>query len=265
MQKRQLTIVGIVLIAVTILFAITTYRQQAQDKSQPQQDEATVVKKGQVTDKEREHSKEYKKLYSYRNGRKLTEPRIPRGGTEDFSVFIDIPHTAQLTKMPSITASEFLRDLSCNADAIVVGSVKSKVAHLFEDETFVYTEYEFLVQDILKNNSASPIKAYNHIEVTRPGGIIKLDNRRIKVEDFSYAPLQKNKEYLLFIRYVPSTNDYVVASPKGDFLLENNSFKALGRRSLPEDLRSGDNYQSLLKDVRSSVSAGCNQNSLGGN
>ena len=60
MRKRQLTIVGIVLIAAMILFAITAFRQQAQDKTKPQQDEATVVKKGQVTDKERELARNIK-------------------------------------------------------------------------------------------------------------------------------------------------------------------------------------------------------------
>ncbi len=263
MHKRQLTVVGIVLITAMILFAAFSFRQQAQDKSQSgQDDEATVVKKGQVTDKEREYSKEYKKLYSYRKSQKLSELK---GGKKDVAVIIDIPELIQAQNERAITTTEFLNNLSCKSDAIVVGSVKSKASHLVEDETFVYTEYEFSVKDILKNNLISPIAVNDNIQITRPGGIIKLDNRQIKVEDQSYQPLQKNNEYLLFLRYVPSANGYTVSSLEGDFVLETNSFKTLTQGKLPVELKGSNKLQTLLDDVHDAVSSGCYQNAQGGN
>lgn len=221
------------------------------------QDEATVVQRGQVTEKEREYSREYKKLYSWRAGRKLSELR---GGKKDVSVISDEPGSDMDPYSPIITASEFLRNLSCQADAIVVGSVKSKSAHLTEDETFVYTEYEFSIKEVVKDNPVSPIKVNNNIEIARPGGIIRLDNRRITVEDKSYELLLKNKDYLLFLRFVPSTNGYVIASAEGDFILENNSFKKLSKRPLSEELKN-NNPQSLLNAIGEAISVACSKNS----
>lgn len=272
MHKRQLTIVGIVLVAAAILFAVTTFRQEAQsNKPQQQQEEATVVKKGQVTEKEREYSKEYKKLYEHSKDRKLSEiierTQLIRKGTEEIRVEIGFgePEVIDYPDAPVISTADFLRALSCSADAIIVGSVISKSAHLSEDETFVYSEYEFSVKNILKNNSVSPIKVNNSVEVTRPGGIVIINNQRIRVEDSAYEPLQKNKEYVLFLRFVRSANGYVVASEEGDFALENNSFKRLTKQALPEDLKSGNNLQKLLSDVHTAVTSGCNKSTQGDN
>ncbi len=262
MHKRQLTVVGIVLVAVTIIFATVTFRQQAQDKTQSGKDEPTVVQRGQVTDKEREYSKEYKKLYSYRQGRKFSEliDKTTRLGREkeDIGIIINEPEFVDDPDAPVITAAQFLRKLSCNADVIIVGSVKSKSAHMTEDETFAYTEYDFLVKDILKNNSDSPIETGSNIEITRPGGVIKLDNRIIRVEDQSYKPLEMKKEYLLFLRFIPSTNGYMVASNEGDFVFENKSLKKFSTQPLPKKLRNGNYLQNLLSDVQKTVTLGCN-------
>lgn len=268
MQKRQLIIVGIILIAVIALFAIPTYRQQAQDKSQPQQAEATVVQKGPITAKERAYSQEYKELYRERKGRKLSEisqETALSGNTHEVRVIIGEPNIPTIIPKPAASSSEFLRDLSCKADAVVLGYVKNKSAHLTEDETFVFTEYEFSVQEILKDNSASPIEINNSIQLTRPGGLIKLNNQLIRVEDRSYTPLQMKSNYLLFLRFVSSANGYIVSSFRGDFMLEGNSFKKLSLRAIPKELESNNESQTLLNGVRNSVQSGCTQNYTGGN
>lgn len=273
MQKRQLTIVGIVLIAAIALFAITSFRQEAQS-SKPQQDqeEATVVKKGQVTEKERAYSQEYKKMYSYRKGYKLSElsdAAKRNGNKQEVGVSINEPNIPIVgTPFPTsakITANNFLDNLSCKADAVVLGSVSSKTAHLTEDETFIYTEYEFLVKDVLKNNPGFLIDVNNHIQVTRPGGLIKLDNQLIRAEDKSYEPLQLKKEYLLFLRFVPNATGYIVSDIKGDFVLENKSFKPLRKTIFSEKLENINDSQTFLGNVRSAISDGCSEQIKGGN
>lgn len=240
-----------------IFFAIPTTQGQKEQKEEP-----TTVRKGHTTEREREYSKEYKKLYPDREEYKLTrisELGKLKGNGKEAGVSIGIPSIPTLNKTPMITISEFLSSLSCRADAVVVGTVKGKTAHLTEDETFVYTEYEFLIKDILKNNPISPIKFNENIQITRPGGLIKLDDQVIRVEDKSYEPLSINKEYLLFLRFVQSANGYLVADVKGDFVLENNSFKKLSRFALPKELESDNDSQKLLSNVRNSLSIGCGQ------
>jgi sortase (surface protein transpeptidase) len=173
MFNRQLTVISIVLLFVICLFAIASFRQEAQT-TKPQQEEATVVQRGQLTEKEREYSKEYKKMYSYRKGYKLSqlaEAAKRNGNRQEVGVSIGEPSIPTVgTAFPvteKLTGKEFLGNLSCSADAVVLGSVSSKTAHLTEDETFVYTEYEFSVKEVLKNNSASFIDG-NTIQITRP-------------------------------------------------------------------------------------------------
>lgn len=268
MTNKKLTIISVSLLSLFLVATFATFRQQAQDKTSVQNEEATVVKKGQITQKEREYSKEYKKLYEYRNGRKLSELSEmgkQRGNTKEAGVSIGVPTIPVVGDTPIITASQFLRNLSCKADAVVVGVVKSKSSHLTEDETFVFTEYDFSVQDIFKNNSASPVEVNGIIQVTRPGGLIKLDNQVIRVEDKSYSPLELKKQYLLFLKFIPSANGYVVSDVKGDFQLEDKSFKKLSAFGLPKELESKDDSQALLREVRNSISVNCNHNNIEAN
>jgi hypothetical protein len=229
-------------------------------------DEPTVVQKGQVTEKERAYSKEYKKLYAYRDSRKLSgavQLSKSKGNTQEVGVTIGLPQTVTVGDTPFPTKMEFLSDLSCGADAVVLGSVKSKSAHMTEDETFVFTEYEFSIRDVLKNNPASRIDINSSIQVTRPGGLISLDGQVIRAEDLSYEALQADKDYLLFLRFVPEANGYIVSSPEGDFLLEQRSTRTLSKTALPDGL-AGIDSQSLLNEIRKSMSFGCGKNPIRG-
>ena len=236
---------------------LTTARGQ-QVKQQDSYDEPTVVNRGQLTKKEKEYSKEYRKLYPNQN-RKLSEGiklAQAKGYTGEIGRSLGIPMIP--TVGPSPTAAELLKDLGCKSDAIVLGSSKSKTAHLTVDETWVYTEYDLLVKDILKNNSASPIRAASTIQITRPGGLIKLDGYVFRVMDPLYDWLKKNEEYVLFLKFVPSTQGYLVSSAYGDFERQGNKFKGLSRLGLPKDLREND-YKTMLNSVRTSVSSGCSK------
>jgi hypothetical protein len=132
-------------------------------------------------------------------------------------MFIGEPGVPTIGFEENVIMAEVLKDLSCDADAVVIGYSTQKAAHMLDDESFVYTEYEFLVTDVLKNNYLSPIENKKTISVTRPGGLIKLDNQLIRVEDRSYKPFELKKNYLIFLKYVPSAGGYLASSVEGDF------------------------------------------------
>lgn len=258
----SLFFIGSLILAGVFLTPLTT-KGQKEEKEEP-----TVIQKGEITEKEREYSKQYQKLYSNRNGQKLTvisEMGKRKGNKKEAGVSIGIPTIPTIGNATELTLLNFLRELSCKADAVVLGSIQSKSAHLTEDETFVYTEYEFLVADILKNNSTSPIETDKNIEVTRPGGLIKLDNQVIRLEDKSYEPLQLKNNYLLFLSFIPAANGYMVSDAKGDFLLKDSYFEKLSKFSLPEELENNNDSQVLLDNVRGAVSIRCGQLAKGEN
>lgn len=266
MPNKKMTMIVVLLLSFVLIAVFAVFQQEAQEESQ--QDVPTTVQKGQRTERGREYSKEYKKLYSDRKGSKLTdlsEAGKRRGNKQEIGVSLGVPDFPTIGGLSPVTASEFLSNLSCKADAVVVGSVQNKSAHLTEDETFVYTEYEFLIKDVLKNNSASPIEVNDTIQITRPGGLIKFDNQVIRVIDQLYEPLQTRKEYLLFLNFIPAANGYIVSSAEGDFALEKDFLKALSKLPLPEELISKNNSQALINNLRNSSSHNCNKTTMEGN
>lgn len=254
-MKNTILISLILIIGIVGLLLTINPTQGQQTTKQDPDDQPTIVKKGQVTDKEREYSKQYKKKYANRHGKKLSEINHPDG----IGIYIGPGSVAHSTSEPTITANQFLEKLSCLADVVVNGTVKNKASHLSDDETFVYTEYDFEVKKIVKNNSKSPIVNNQNISVARPGGFIKIDQQLIKFDDGSYEPLKLNKEYLLFLKFVPTTNGYIVASPQGDFALEDNNFRSLSKRGFLNGLKKTTNLETLLNMVQNAVSANCNQ------
>jgi hypothetical protein len=255
MYRHQLIVSVTLLVIATFLFAGVYFRQDAQSKqTQTQGDEPTLVKRGQTTDVERVYSKEYNELYPSRQKNKLSETRTE---IKDLGVMIGVVgDVVDLPGQTPISTTQFLNGLACKSDAIVVGSVRGKKAHLSEDESYVYTDYELNVADVLKNNSGSPVESGQGINVTRPGGKIKLDDRIITVTDERFEQLQLGKRYLLFLRFVPAANGYMAANPDGDFVLENDLFKKISKNPLPSELGNGKS-DDLLSNIRESISSGC--------
>ncbi|CAN5745226.1 hypothetical protein BH24ACI1_BH24ACI1_07680 [soil metagenome] len=238
---------------------LATNSTQGQQEQVEQPDEPTVVKKGQITKQEKAYSKEYEKEYDYSNDPKLTEIKEPGG----IGIVIGEGSFPGSTDDTAITSNQFLEKLSCEADAVVVGKVKDKASHLTSDERFIYTAYDFEIKRTIKNNPASSIEIGKNIEITRPGGFIKIDDQLIKVEDKSYEPLKRNKEYLLFLKFVPSANGYKVFDSQSDFALENNAIIKLSKRALPKELKNGTKSKILLDLVQNASLVNCSQYLIG--
>jgi len=223
-------------------------------------DEATAVVPGQTTDKEREYSKEYRKVYPNDWNRRLSDlvQLVRERGLsgKEVGTAIGIPTVPDLGQYRE-TGLEFLSKLVCKSDAIVVGSFQIKSAHLTDDEKFIYTGYDLSVSNILKNTTDGSISLQKTIEVTRPGGRINLDGQIVRVEDRSYSPLQKGQDYLLFLRFVPSAGGFMVADVKGDFVQDGDKFRSLSRLGIPSELRGDLDYKETLGKVDAAVAAGC--------
>jgi len=240
-------VLGFFLVVCAIVFGIFF----ATPTIQGQKDEATVVRRGQITEREREYSKIYEKEYDFRKGEKLSQIR----GNE---VTIFEPSIPGNPDALSLTAEKLLNDLSCNSDAAVSGSVTAKSSHLTEDESFIYTEYDFSVKEVIKNNAAAPIDSNSNIQITRPGGIIRLDGRVIKLTDRSFEALNVNNQYLLFLKFVPATGGYKAFNPQGDFRLQSGEFSKLTTKGeLPEEFKYIKSEASFIQAVSNANLRGC--------
>jgi hypothetical protein len=232
-----------------------TLRQQAAPQQQ-QQEEPTVVQEGVMTDRQKKHGKLFKRYGTLTAGRKLKDAPSETG---DVTVAVEVGD--RLRPDRPFDLNTYLRDNACKADAVVVGAVKSKASQLTEDGTFAFTDYEFTIEEVLKNNAAAPLNTGSQITIARAGGVVKLQGRTLRAFDQSEKPLESNGRFLLFLQYIPDTGDYKSCSGDlGDasFQLRGDKLSQVSEEPLPEGTGRNVDATSFLTKVRAAVYGACN-------
>jgi len=147
--------------------------------------------------------------------------------------------------------------MACDSDAIVIGEVKDQSSQLTEDEDFVFTDYDISVERILKDNQLSPIQVTTVLTISRPGGVIELNHKKVRALDESLQPLSIGHRYLIFLRYIPSTSSYTAFLSDGSFQVTNNKIIKLTKQSLPSELETGNDAESLISEIRNATALPC--------
>jgi hypothetical protein len=246
----------LVLVVSGLAYAAVTTRLQKDAKANTQRraDGATPVDKVVKTEKQKIHAKLYKE-YS-KDGRKSLRALASSAPAGEVGGDV-MPGTPVLTPGPTaFDLNEFLKGAVRDADAVVVGSVKSKTSLFNEPETFIFTDYQLGIEEVLKNNPASPINLSDEITVTRPGGAVVLDNGRlVRVGDRNLRPLAVDGRYVIFLKYIPETGAYSAFNNRGAFRLLDGRFYKLTDEQLPKELSGGDNAAAFLGKVREAALA----------
>ena len=81
---------------------------------------------------------------------------------------------------------------------------------------------DLTVEEIIKNNSFSPIISNSNITVTRQGGAVLLNGHIIKVIDKRFKSFQISKKYCIFLKFLPSTNSYTSVNSQSSYQLDGN-------------------------------------------
>lgn len=239
------TVVGIA--AVTAAGIFQGLGQKRRDTNN-NYERADKVQEGQMTEKQRVHSKLFK-----HSGAKLNDIAARRNGDveveEGLGLVTVLPETGP---HPPVFQSAV-----CNADAVVIGILTDKASQLTDEGSFVFTDYQITVQEIIKNNSVAPLQASGVITGTRDGGVIELNNRifRAKREDFD--PPVVGQRYLLFLRFIPATGAYLMYG-NGTFQLNGQGILALGPAARAE-LKKNSNKDSagFLNEIRAFANTDC--------
>jgi len=96
--------------------------------------------------------------------------------------------------------------------AIVVGSIQWRQPFVSDNLSCVYTELTVHIEEILKNNSAAPIYAFQPLIVDRQGGAIRMPNGRIyRYLVGGLGMPEVGKRYVLFLQY-EGEGDYKLVS-----------------------------------------------------
>jgi hypothetical protein len=122
------------------------------------------------------------------------------------------------------------------SDLIVAGHVTKNISALTQNEAFVFTDSEFVIDEIWKSEKIpgrnSQVSVGEEITITHPGGIVKSHGHVIRAFLSNHIPLEPGHSYLMYLRYLPDSRSYIPDGLKG-FDVTESVVKSLETTSTP--------------------------------
>ena len=153
-----------------------------------------------------------------------------------------------------------LGNLSCESDLVVVGKFGKATSYPTEDQGYIYSDLDFTVEEVVKNNPSAPVTAGQDITITRPGGLLTINGRHVYAVSESFPLFHLGQEALLYLRSLPSVGTYSLRCPTG-FLLS-------GENALPLDKILFGQFEGMKKGAvldlaREAATLSCSVRSIG--
>jgi hypothetical protein len=152
------------------------------------------------------------------------------------------------------TLASIVADAACKSNAILRVTVKGGESNLSSNGEWVFTDYVATVDGVVKDNLASPVLVGGSIVIARSGGrFYTRAGHKVEVLDDGYPPLLNGLQYVLFLKSIPSSGQYLSSSPAVDILIDKNgSFKPLLPRLLPgrPSILSPEEFQAYVANAQ---------------
>ena len=128
--------------------------------------------------------------------------------------------------IPSSTMEELLTRMICSSDAIVVAEIGASEASLTSDGKSAFTDSLAKIKKVVKDNPQQNLAPERVIVIGRNGGEVEVSpGIKFKVIDENSPPFVEGNEYLIFMRYVASSRQYIST---GDlYKVDGNKFSAV--------------------------------------
>lgn len=128
--------------------------------------------------------------------------------------------------------AEYLSELVCDFENAIVGVPTPVAVRINNRGTFLFTEHRVRVSRWIRPENPGPLE----IDVVTAGGLLALGKNSVGVQ--VGEDLEAGKEYLLFLKRVPSTTAFSVVNRA---LHEGMPWaESLPQRYLPHELEDGD-------------------------
>ena len=115
-----------------------------------------------------------------------------------------------------------LENLSCESDLVVVGKFGKPTSYPTEDQGYIYSDLDFTVEEVVKNNQSAPVAAGQDITIIRPGGQLTINGRHVYALRENFPLFHRGQEALLYLRSLPSVGTYSLGAPTGFVLSGEN-------------------------------------------
>jgi hypothetical protein len=110
-----------------------------------------------------------------------------------------------------------LANLVGQADLVVEASMTGGRSFLDDSEMHIYTDYTFIVQDVIKNGQPG-VRGGSTITIRREGGTVTIDGRPAVTIENDFPVFDARDPYILFLTQEPSGSAYsVLGGPQGAF------------------------------------------------
>jgi hypothetical protein len=249
MKRKAISVILFAVVAVAGATAPGIFRGLGQKRVDANaQERADKVQEGQMTEKQKQHSKLFK-----HSGAKLRDLAARQDGDVEVEEGLGL-----IMRMPATGPQRpVFHSAVCNADAVVIGVSSDKSSQLTDEGNFVFTDYQITVGEIIKDNSVAPISTGGVITGTRDGGTIELDNRIFRAKRQDFDPPIVGQRYLLFLRFIPATGAYLMYG-NGTFQLEGQRVLALGPAARDELAKDSSNDSlGFLTQIRMFATTAC--------
>jgi hypothetical protein len=87
--------------------------------------------------------------------------------------------------------------------------------------------------------------------------VVQFDKKSVRALDESLEPLRIGNRYLLFLKYIAATASYEAFNSSGSFQISDKKTIKLTKESLPGELESGRNADSLFLQIRGALATPC--------
>jgi hypothetical protein len=157
-------------------------------------------------------------------------------------------------------ADQELGGLIVSSPTIVLAVAAGHRSAFTPGATFIYSDWDFVVQRVFKDRGPESVKLHSTITVTRPGGSLVQNGITYVAEDQTFPEFQKGSSYILFLQPLPESHSFQV-SEGNCFLLAGSAISALDTHRWPSALServksmTADEFSRTLKARLGSAAA----------
>jgi len=94
------------------------------------------------------------------------------------------------------------------SDLVAVGRVVRNISCLTQNEAFVFTDSEFVIEEVWKSAKSAPVAVGGEITVAAAGGAVIADGHHIRAAAPNVTTLQTGHQYLLFLKFLSNSQSY---------------------------------------------------------
>lgn len=162
---------------------------------------------------------------------------------------VHIPCIVGISQHIQVPFSQQLVALAADSDLVALAKAETGTSHMNADKDFLYTDWNFVTEEILKNNSYSAVGTGATILVTRPGGKLQVNGRTVYADCPDFLSFANGQQYLLYVRFIPETGAYALRWGGAAFLVSTPTPKRLN----PESESELTDKDALFKKARDAV------------